>query len=117
MSLIIATFLLTILGTFLTRSGIISSVHAFGSGPIGILLPRPSSRRARLLAGAARRPVDELRSEGHLDNMASRETVFLMNNLILTAFTFTVLLGTMFPLVAEAFRGVKVSVGAPFFNR
>jgi cytochrome c-type biogenesis protein CcmF len=59
----------------------------------------------------------ELRSEGNLDNMASRETVFLLNNLLLTAFTFTVLLGTLFPILAEAVRGVKVSVGAPFFNR
>jgi cytochrome c-type biogenesis protein CcmF len=59
----------------------------------------------------------ELRSSGSLDNMASRETVFLLNNLLLTAFTFTVLLGTLFPILAEAVRGVKVSVGAPFFNR
>lgn len=117
MSLIIATFLLTILGTFLTRSGIISSVHAFGDGPIGgyflafiavILL-----FSLVLLTGRSA----ELRGDGELDSMASRETAFMVNNLVLTAFTFTVLLGTMFPIVAEAVRGVKVSVGAPFFNR
>ena len=52
-----------------------------------------------------------------LDSLASRETAFLLNNLLFVAFTFTVLLGTMYPLIAEAFRGVKVSVGAPYFNQ
>jgi cytochrome c-type biogenesis protein CcmF len=116
MSLIIATFLLTILGTFLTRSGVISSVHAFGEGPIGTyflaFMAVTLVFSMIMLLGRS----TELRSEGHLDSMASRETVFLGNNLILTAFTFTVLLGTLFPILAEAARGVKVSVGAPFFN-
>jgi cytochrome c-type biogenesis protein CcmF len=58
----------------------------------------------------------ELHGEGRLDSPLSRETVFLLNNLLFTVFTFTVLLGTLFPLVAEAMRGVKVSVGEPFFN-
>ncbi|MGH7448703.1 MAG: heme lyase CcmF/NrfE family subunit, partial [Longimicrobiales bacterium] len=117
MSLIIATFLLTILGTFLTRSGIISSVHAFSEGPIGmyflVFIAFVLLFSLVLLSGRS----SELRSDGHLDNMVSRETVFLLNNLLLTAFTFTVLLGTMYPLVAEALRGEKVSVGAPFFNQ
>ena len=117
MSLIIATFLLTILGTFLTRSGIISSVHAFSEGPIGMyflaFIAIVLLFSLIMLTGRS----SELRSDGHLDNMVSRETVFLVNNLLLTAFTFTVLLGTMFPLVAEALRGEKVSVGAPFFNQ
>jgi cytochrome c-type biogenesis protein CcmF len=81
------------------------------------VLPGLHRGRARVLAGAAGGPVDgaaQRRAPGH---MVSRETVFLVNNLLLTAFTFTVLLGTMFPLLAEALRGVKVSVGAPFFNR
>jgi cytochrome c-type biogenesis protein CcmF len=117
MSLIITTFVLTILGTFLTRSGILSSVHAFGEGPIGMyFLVFIAIVLVFSLAVLAGRSV-ELRGDGHLDNMASRETVFMVNNLVLAAFTFTVLLGTMFPLVAEAARGVKVSVGAPFFNR
>lgn len=116
-SLVIATFLLTILGTFLTRSGVISSVHAFTQGTIGyyfvafigvVLLSS--------LAIVAGRSA-ELRTEGRLDHPLSRESVFLVNNLLFTAFTFTVLLGTLFPLVAEAARGVQVSVGAPFFNR
>src|SRR5690606_33603686 len=66
-----------------------------------------------LLAGRS----SELRKHGHLDSMLSRETVFLVNNLLLTAFTFTVLLGALFPLVAEAVRGVQVTVGAPLFSR
>jgi cytochrome c-type biogenesis protein CcmF len=117
LSLIIATFTLTILGTFLTRSGILSSVHAFSEGPIGFYFLAFISLvllfSLVLLAGRS----SELRSDGSIDNPVSRETVFLFNNLLLTAFTFTVLLGTLFPLIAEAVRGVKVSVGGPFFNR
>ena len=117
LGLIVATFLLTILGTFLTRSGILSSVHAFSEGPIGIyflaFIAIVLLLSFILLTGRS----GELHSEGHLDNPVSRETTFLLNNLLLTAFMFTVLLGTLFPLVAEAVRGVKVSVGAPFFNR
>jgi cytochrome c-type biogenesis protein CcmF len=116
-SLIASTFLLTILGTFLTRSGVLSSVHAFSEGPIGysflgfigvVLL------FSLVLVGGR---SSEMRTEGNIDDRLSRETVFLVNNLLFAAFTFTVLLGTLFPLVAEAVRGVKVSVGAPFFNR
>jgi cytochrome c-type biogenesis protein CcmF len=116
-NLIVATFALTILGTFLTRSGVLSSVHAFTQGTIGyyflafiaiVLLVSVA-----LVAGHS----EPLRGRGRLDAPIARETVFLLNNLFLTAFTFTVLLGTLFPLVAEAVRGVKVSVGEPFFNR
>jgi cytochrome c-type biogenesis protein CcmF len=117
LSLIISTFLLTILGTFLTRSGIVSSVHAFTAGSIGYyflaFIAAVLVFSLVVLAGRSQ----ELRSAGNLDGVASRETVFLLNNLLLTAFTFTVLLGTLYPLVAEALRGVKVSVGAPFYNR
>lgn len=117
LTLVISTFLLTILGTFLTRSGVISSVHAFTEGTIGLyflsFIAFVLIFSLALLAGRS----SELRKSGHLDSLASRETVFLVNNLILAAFTFTVLLGTLFPLVAEAVRGVKVTVGAPFFNR
>lgn len=117
LSLIVATFLLTIFGTFLTRSGIVASVHAFAEGEIGywflsfIAICLVFSL-ALLLGRSA-----VLRSTGRLGGVASRETVFLFNNLLFTVFTFTVLLGTVYPLVAEAMRGVKVSVGAPFFNR
>lgn len=116
-NLIVTTFLLTILGTFLTRSGIISSVHAFTTGTIGYyflaFIAFALIVSLVLVAGNS----EGLRSEGHLDAAASRETVFLFNNLFLTGFTFVVVLGTLFPLVAEAFKGVKVTVGAPFFNK
>ena len=117
LNLIVATFLLTILGTFLTRSGILSSVHAFSEGPIGYyFLAFISFVLVAAVAMVAGNSAP-LRSTGQLDAKLSRETVFLLNNLFLTVFTFTVLLGTLFPLVAEAARGVKVSVGEPFFNR
>ena len=117
LNLVVGTFVLTILGTFLTRSGIISSVHAFTTGTIGyfflgfIALVLLAS--LALVAGNS----DRLRTVGHFDSPASRETVILLNNLFLTAFMFTVLVGTLFPLMAEYVRGVKVSVGEPFFNR
>ncbi|MFP5354072.1 MAG: heme lyase CcmF/NrfE family subunit [Gemmatimonadota bacterium] len=117
LNLIVATFALTILGTFLTRSGVLSSVHAFGEGPIGmyflVAIAIVLLASFALVAGNS----DKLASERRLDSPASRETVFLLNNLMLTAFTFTVLVGTLFPIVAEAARGVKVSVGEPFFNK
>jgi cytochrome c-type biogenesis protein CcmF len=117
LNLIVGTFVLTILGTFLTRSGIISSVHAFTTGTIGYYFLAFISiillSALAMVAGNSER----LRTTGRLDSAASRETVFLLNNLFLTAFMFTVLVGTLFPLVAEAIRGVKVSVGVPFFNR
>ena len=117
LNLIVATFALTILGTFLTRSGVLSSVHAFSEGPIGryflafIAIVLVAS--FALVAGNSER----LKPTGSLDAAVSRESVFLLNNLFLTAFTITVLVGTLFPLVAEAMRGVKISVGEPFFNR
>ena len=117
LNLVAATFVLTILGTFLTRSGVLSSVHAFTQGTIGYyfltFIAIVLVVTMALVAGNSA----ELRAKGTLDSMASRESVFLLNNLLLSAFTFTVLLGTLFPLVAEAVRGVKVSVGAPFFNK
>ncbi|HET9012197.1 MAG TPA: cytochrome c-type biogenesis CcmF C-terminal domain-containing protein, partial [Gemmatimonadaceae bacterium] len=116
-NLVVGTFVLTILGTFLTRSGIISSVHAFTTGTIGwyflAFIAVVLLATLALVAGTS----DRLRTTGSLDSAASRETVFLLNNLFLTAFMLTVLVGTLYPLVAEAVRGVKVSVGAPFFNR
>ena len=117
LNLVAATFVLTILGTFLTRSGVLSSVHAFTQGTIGYyfltFIAIVLVVTMALVAGNS----SELRAKGKLDSVASRESVFLLNNLLLSAFTFTVLLGTLFPLVAEAVRGVKVSVGAPFFNK
>jgi cytochrome c-type biogenesis protein CcmF len=117
LTLAISTFLLTILGTFMTRTGILSSVHAFAEGTVGsyflVFMAITLVFSVVLLLGRS----EELKTPGSLDSVASRETVFLFNNLVLIAFTFTVLLGTLFPLLAESFRGVTVSVGAPFFNQ
>jgi cytochrome c-type biogenesis protein CcmF len=116
LSLIILTFGLTIFGTFLTRSGIIGSVHSFTQGSIGFFF---LGFLALVLLGSfsllASR-VERLRAEGVLDSVVSRESTFLLNNLFLVAATFTVFFGTVFPLLSEAVRGVKISVGAPFFN-
>jgi cytochrome c-type biogenesis protein CcmF len=117
LNLVVATFLLTVLGTFLTRSGVLSSVHAFTTGSIGYyflsFIAVALVFSLALIAGTS----GEREEPGRLDAKVSREAVFLLNNLALTVFCFTVLVGTLFPLVAEAVRGVKVSVGAPFFNR
>ena len=117
LNLCVATFVLTILGTFLTRSGILSSVHAFTTGAIGYyflaFIAIVLLSTLVLVAGNSER----IHTKGKLGGAASRETVFLLNNLFLTAVMLTVLVGTLYPLVAEALRGVKVSVGEPFFNR
>jgi cytochrome c-type biogenesis protein CcmF len=116
LTLIILTFSLTLFGTFLTRSGIIGSVHAFSQGSIGQFF---LGFLALVVLGAfsllAWR-LDRLRAQGELDSIVSRESAFLLNNLFLVAATFTVFFGTIFPLLSEAVKGVKVSVGAPFFN-
>jgi len=117
LNLCVSTFVLTIFGTFLTRSGILSSVHAFTTGNIGyyflafIAIVLVAS--LVLVAGNS----EHVRTKANLGGVASRETVFLLNNMFLTAVMLTVLIGTLYPLIAEAMRGVKVSVGEPFFNR
>jgi cytochrome c-type biogenesis protein CcmF len=116
MSLVIATFLLTVLGTFLTRSGVLSSVHAFTNGTIGIYFWTFIGVILVVSLGLLSGRTPGLRSRARLESMLSRETSFLFNNLIFTVFTFTVLLGTLFPLIAEAVANKKVTVGAPFFN-
>ena len=116
-TLIISTFLLTILGTFLTRSGVLASVHAFTQSAIGpFFLTFLGIVLLASLALLAWRS-DVLSSEGRLDAALSRESAFMVNNLLFTSFAFVVLLGTMFPLIAEAARGVKVSVGGPYFSQ
>jgi cytochrome c-type biogenesis protein CcmF len=116
LTLIILTFGLTLFGTFLTRSGIIGSVHAFTQGSIGVFflafLALVLLTAFSLLAWR----VERLKGQGELDSIVSRESVFLLNNVFLVAASFTVFFGTIFPLLSEAARGVKVSVGAPFFN-
>ena len=116
LSLIIIAFSLTIFGTFLTRSGILSSIHAFSSGPVGtvflVFLAIVLLGSFGLLAYRA----DHLKGQPELDSMVSRESAFLLNNVVLVSALFTIFLGTIFPLISEAVVGVQVSVGAPYFN-
>lgn len=116
MLLIVLTFLLTIFGTFVTRSGIIASVHSFGNSNLGPLF---LIFMLWVLVGSlyliiSRRKA--LRSRNRLDSFLSRESSFLFNNLILVAAAFAILWGTLFPIISEAVRGVKITVGPPFFN-
>ncbi len=115
--LVIATFALTILGTFLTRSGVITSVHSFTQSPIGpaLLWFLMVVLVASFGLFAARAHV--VASSPRLDSLASREGVFLLNNLLLTVFAFVVLTGTLYPMFVEAFSGAQVGVGRPFFDR
>ena len=114
--LIITTFGLTILGTFLTRSGIINSVHSFTQSEIG---PAFLVYLALvLIAGFTLlfKRIQMLESEYKIESVLCRENVFLAQNILLVGIAFTVLLGTTFPLLAEAVRGTKLSIQAPFFN-
>jgi len=117
LSLLCATFSLTILGTFLTRSGVVESVHAFSSGSIGPVLLGFFVLVAAVSIGLIGWRGDRLRSLGRIDSPVSREGAFLANNVVFAAFAFVVLLGTVFPLVVEATRGDTLSVGPPYFNR
>jgi len=117
LALVIIVFLLTIFGTFLTRSGILASVHSFTQSWVGPLFVAflgavTIASLAALLRGAPR-----LHDEGTFDSAFSRETMMLLNNVILLSMAFTVFVGTVFPLFVEAATGAKVTVGPPFFNR
>jgi len=117
MVLVSATFFLCIFGTFLTRSGVVSSVHAFASGPIGKYFV------AFLAAGIAATiylildRLDYLKSEAQLESVVSRESSFLFNNLVLLASCFAVLWGTLFPIISEAVSGEKISLDKGWFNQ
>ena len=116
LSLICATFSLTILGTFLTRSGVISSVHAFSNSTIGPWLLSFFAVVVLSALGLIAWRGDQLRSGGSIDSPVSREGAFLANNILFGAFAFVVLLGTVFPLLVEAWNGQRLSVGAPYFD-
>lgn len=115
--LVISTFALTILGTFLTRSGTINSVHSFTQSAIG---PALLGFLVLVLVGSftlfATRS-DLVATSPRIESMISREGTFLANNLLLTVYAFIVLIGTTYPLILEAFTGTQVGVGEPFFNR
>jgi cytochrome c-type biogenesis protein CcmF len=116
-SLILATGTLAVLGTFLVRSGILDSIHAFGASTLGVPFV---SLIGLMIAGSVYLVVtrrDALRSEHRLDSLLSREAVFVANNLVLVGLAFVVFWGTFFPLISEAVTGTKAAVGPPWFNR
>ena len=116
-SLVLATGVLAILGTFLVRSGILESIHAFGASTLGIpfllLIVVMIGGSIALVASRS----ESLRSEHRLDSLLSREAAFLLNNLVLVSLCFVVFWGTFFPLISEALTGQEASVGPPWFNR
>ncbi|WP_255566584.1 heme lyase CcmF/NrfE family subunit [Iamia sp. SCSIO 61187] len=117
LSLLCATFALTILGTFLTRSGVLDSVHAFSESSIGPILLGFFGVVVLVTLGLIGWRGEQLRAPGRIDSPLSREGSFLANNLLFAGFAFVVLFGTVFPLIAEAIDDRRVSVGVPYFNR
>jgi cytochrome c-type biogenesis protein CcmF len=115
--LVFVTFMLCILGTMLTRSGVVSSVHAFAESSIGGWFVGFLGIILAVCLVAWFKNRDYLRSDNQLDSIVSRESSFLFNNLVLLAACFAVLWGTLFPVFSEWFTGNKISVGPPFFNK
>ena len=117
LSLLLATFALTIFGTFLTRSGVIESVHEFSASSLGPLLLGFFAAILVVSVALVGWRGDELRSPGSIDSPLSREGSFLANNLLFALFAFVVLLGTIFPLIVESINGDRLAVGRPYFDR
>jgi cytochrome c-type biogenesis protein CcmF len=115
--LIIGTFLLSIFGTFITRSGVIASVHSFTQSSVGYFFLAFLVVAAVLSFTLLYTRWALLEAEVELESMVSREAAFLFNNLLLVGIAFSVLWGTLFPILSELVRGSKITVGAPFFNR
>jgi cytochrome c-type biogenesis protein CcmF len=115
--LIFSTFMLTILGTLLTRSGVVSSVHAFAQSAIGDWFYAFILIVFAICLFTFFRQRDHLRSENKLEGIVSRESSFLFNNMILLAACATVLIGTLFPVLSEYVTGSKTSVNAPYYNK
>ena len=117
MSLVTLTFSLSLFGTFLTRSGLLQSVHAFGESTLG---PYFLALICVTVAGAVIliiRRLDSLKTENGLESYISREGIFLFNNLLLVALAATVFWGTMFPVLSEAVNGHRIAVGPPYYNQ
>ena len=114
--LVVTTFLLAIFGTFITRSGVIESVHSFAQSPVGSWFATFFfvSTGATIYFVATR--LKDLEATAVLESMVSREAAFLYNNLVLVGIAFSVLWGTLFPILSEWVRGSKITVGPPFFN-
>src|ERR1700676_4045674 len=117
MWLIFSTFMLSIFGTFLTRSGVVSSVHAFAQSSIGDWFVAFLAIIFATCLFFYVKNRSHLRTEHKLESLVSRESSFLFNNLLLLVACFTVLWGTLFPVLSEWVQGTKVTVGPPFFNR
>ena len=116
-SLIIGTFLLSIFGTFITRSGVIASVHSFTQSNVGYFFLAFLVVAAVLSYTLLHTRWQLLQAEVQLESVVSREAAFLFNNLLFVGIAFSVLWGTLFPILSELVRGTKITVGAPFFNR
>ena len=116
-SLICATFTLALLGTFLVRSGILESIHAFGASTIGVQFLVFIGLVIAVSAGLIISRLPLLRSEARLDSLLSREAFFLLNNLVLVGLCLVIMWGTFFPLISEAITGTEASVGPPWFNK
>jgi cytochrome c-type biogenesis protein CcmF len=117
LSLVISTFCLTILGTFLTRSGVVNSVHAFSESSIGPWLLTFLGLCAAAGVGLIAWRGDRLRAPGRIDSPLSREAAFLVNNLLFAAFALVVFTGTVFPLLVQALQNKQLTVGEPYFAK
>ncbi|MEO8450829.1 MAG: heme lyase CcmF/NrfE family subunit [Gemmatimonadota bacterium] len=117
MGLVIGAFLLSIFGTFITRSGVIASVHSFTQSGVGYFFLGFLVVLAVLSFTLLYTRWPELEPDAQLEALVSRESAFLFNNLLLVGIAFSVLWGTLFPILSEAVRGTKITVGPPFFNR
>jgi cytochrome c-type biogenesis protein CcmF len=115
--LIFTTFLLTLLGTLLTRAGLVSSVHAFAQSSIGTWFTVFMGVVLAVCIFTYILQRAHLKSDHHLESLVSRESSFLFNNLVLLAACFVILWGTLFPILSEYVQGNKVTVGPPFYNR
>ena len=116
-SLVLGSFALSIFGTLVVRSGMLSSVHAFGQSPLGPVFFAFLTLVIVLSAGLLLFRLRRLGDESALDAVVSRESSFLLNNLLLVSITLATFWGTIYPLVSETFRGVKVAVGPPFYQQ
>jgi cytochrome c-type biogenesis protein CcmF len=115
-TLVVATFLLSVLGTFITRSGIIQSVHSFAQSSVGNWFAAFMIVALLATVWLVSIRLKDLEAHAQLEAMISREAAFLYNNLVLVGIAFSVLWGTLFPIISEAVRGTKITVGESFFN-
>lgn len=117
MVLILVTFILCIFGTFLTRSGVVSSVHSFTQSSLGPMF----LAFVLLILGVSvyliLSRLDDLKTEKRMESFVSRESGFLFNNVVFVSICFAILWGTIFPIISEAVTGTQITVGAPFFNQ